>query len=149
MHACKTQPKGIARAKKSTQTFLYRVFREPFGSCMSAPKILDVRTKKRVFSAAPVMGRNFLTQGHPGVRVRNVRRKSGPKRLCLHPIRNYLPKEFEKLKIGIGIGKFPITNSQELHIGKFLTGQIGIGIGKFSPDYDWVRKPYLINSHTI
>ena len=29
------------------------------------------------------MGRNFLTPGHPGVRVRNVRGKSGPKNLCL------------------------------------------------------------------
>ena len=35
------------------------------------------------FSAAPVMGRNFLTKGRPGVRVRNVRGKSGPKSLCL------------------------------------------------------------------
>ena len=29
------------------------------------------------------MGRNFLTQGRPGARVRNVRGKSGPKSLCL------------------------------------------------------------------
>ena len=35
------------------------------------------------FPAAPVVGRNFLTPGHPGVRVRNVREKSGPKSLCL------------------------------------------------------------------
>ena len=35
------------------------------------------------FSAAPVVGRNFLTPGHPGVRVGNVRAKSGPKSLCL------------------------------------------------------------------
>ena len=28
-----------------------------------------------------------------------------------------------KLDIRIGIGKFPVMNSQELHIGKFLTGQ--------------------------
>ena len=51
---------------------------------------MDVRAKNRGrphqkvrFSAAPVMGRNFLTQGRPGVRVRNVRGKSGPKSLCL------------------------------------------------------------------
>ena len=51
---------------------------------------MDVRAKncgrphqKVRFSAAPVMGRNFLTQGRPGVRVRNVRGKSGPKSLCL------------------------------------------------------------------
>ena len=35
------------------------------------------------FPAAPVVGRNFLTPGHPGVRVRNVRGTSGPKSLCL------------------------------------------------------------------
>ena len=51
---------------------------------------MDVRAENRGrphqkvrFSAAPVMGRNFLTQGRPGVRVRNVRGKSGPKSLCL------------------------------------------------------------------
>ena len=51
---------------------------------------MDVRANNRGrphqkvrFSAAPVMGRNFLTQGRPGVRVRNVRGKSGPKSLCL------------------------------------------------------------------
>ena len=51
---------------------------------------MDVRDENRGrphqkvrFSAAPVMGRNFLTQGRPGVRVRNVREKSGPKSLCL------------------------------------------------------------------
>ena len=35
------------------------------------------------FPAAPVVGRDFLTPGHSGIRVRNVRRKSGPKSLCL------------------------------------------------------------------
>ena len=50
---------------------------------------MDVRAKNRGrphqkvrFSAAPVMGRNFLTQGRPGVRVRNVCGKSGPKRVA-------------------------------------------------------------------
>ena len=53
-------------------------------------RVMDVRAKNRGrphqkvrFSVAPVMGRNFLTQGRPGVRVRNVRGKSGPKTLCL------------------------------------------------------------------
>ena len=48
---------------------------------------MDVRADNRGrphqkvhFSAAPVMGRNFLTPGHPGVRARNVRGKSGPKK---------------------------------------------------------------------
>ena len=53
-------------------------------------RVVDVRTENRGrphqkvrFPAAPVVGRNFLTPGHPGVRVRNVREKSGPKSLCL------------------------------------------------------------------
>ena len=51
---------------------------------------MDVRAENRGrphqkvrFPAVPVVGRNFLTPGHSGVRVRNVRRKSGPKSLCL------------------------------------------------------------------
>ena len=51
---------------------------------------MDVRAENRGrlrqkvrFPAAPVVGRNFFTPGHPGVRVRNVRGKSGPKCLCL------------------------------------------------------------------
>ena len=35
------------------------------------------------FPQAPVVWRNFLTPGHPGVRVRNVRGNSGPQSLCL------------------------------------------------------------------
>ena len=53
-------------------------------------RVMDVRAENRGrphqkvrFPVAPVVGRNFLTQGHPGVRVRNVRGKSGPKSLCL------------------------------------------------------------------
>ena len=49
---------------------------------------MDVRAENRGrphqevrLSAAAVVGRNFLTQGHPGVRVRNVRGKSGPESL--------------------------------------------------------------------
>ena len=81
---------GFLGAKRTTQTFLYKVFQQPFGSWTSAPKIVDVRAENRGrphqkvrFPAAPVVGRNFLTPGHSGVRVRNVRRKSGPKSLCL------------------------------------------------------------------
>ena len=51
---------------------------------------MDVRAENRGspsqkvrFPAAPVVGRHFLTPGHLGVRVRNVRGKSGPKSLCL------------------------------------------------------------------
>ena len=70
-------------AKKSTQTF--------FVQCLSTTlRVMDVRAKNRGrlhkklrFPAAPVVGRNFLTPGHSGVRVGNVRGKSGPKSLCL------------------------------------------------------------------
>ena len=53
-------------------------------------RVMDVRGENRGrpcqkvrFPAAPVVGRNFLAPGNSGVRVRNVRRKSGPKSLCL------------------------------------------------------------------
>ena len=66
-------------AKKSTQTF----FAQSFSTTL---RVMDVRAENRGrphakmrFPAAPVVGRNFLTPGHSGVRVRNVRRKSGPK----------------------------------------------------------------------
>ena len=52
--------------------------------------VMDVRAENRGrprqkvhFSAALVMGRNFFNPGHPGIRVRNVRGKSGPKSVCL------------------------------------------------------------------
>ena len=70
-------------AKKSTQTFFVQ-------SLLTTLRVMEVRAENRGrphqkvrFSAAPVVGRNFLTPGHPGVRVRNVRGKSGPKSLCL------------------------------------------------------------------
>ena len=53
--------------------------------------VMDVCTKNRgrqrqklSFPAAPMAGRNFLTSVHLGIRVRNVRRKPGPKSLCLY-----------------------------------------------------------------
>ena len=73
----------VYRGKKSTQTFFVQSFSRTL-------RVMDVRAENRGrphqkvrFSAALVMGRNFLTQGRLGVRVRNVRRKSGPKSLCL------------------------------------------------------------------
>ena len=67
---------------------------------------MDVRAENRGrphqkvrFPAAPVAGRNFLTPGHPGVRVRNVRGKFGPKSLCLCCF------------------CFPETNSPEFEVG--------------------------------
>ena len=69
--------------KKSTQTFFVQIF-------STTLRVVDVRAKNRGrphqkvrFPAAPVVGRNSLTPGHPGVRVRSVRGKSGPKSLCL------------------------------------------------------------------
>ena len=46
-------------AKKSTQFFLYKVFQQPFGSWTSAPKILDVCTKKYVFLRPRWWGKTF------------------------------------------------------------------------------------------
>ena len=73
----------ILGAKKSTQT----LFVQSFSTTLW---VMDVRAENRGhphqkvrFPAAPMVGRNFLTPGHPGVRVRNVRRKSGPKSLGL------------------------------------------------------------------
>ena len=69
--------------KKTTQTFFVQSF-------STTLRVMDVRAENRGrphqkvrFPAAPVVGRNFLTPGHPGVSVRNVRGKSGPKSLCL------------------------------------------------------------------
>ena len=50
-------------AKKSTQTFLYKVFQEPFESWTSAPKIVDVRTKKCVFLRPRWWGETFRPLG--------------------------------------------------------------------------------------
>ena len=68
---------------KSTQTFFVQSF-------STTLRVMDVRTEnhgrprqKGRFPAAPVVRRNFSTPGDPGVRVRNVRGKSGPKSLCL------------------------------------------------------------------
>ena len=81
--ACSLPGESFTRGQKSTQTFFVQSF-------STTLQVMDVRTENRGrlhqnvrFSAAPVVGRNFLTLGHPGVRVRNVRGKSGPKSLCL------------------------------------------------------------------
>ena len=73
----------VLGAKKSTQTFFVHSF-------PTTLRVMDVRAEnhgrphqKVRFPAAPLVGRNFLTPGHPGVRVRNVRGKSGPKSLYL------------------------------------------------------------------
>ena len=55
----------------------------PSGHGRPRRKLWTSAPKSTFFFAVPVMGRNFLTQGRPGVRVRNVRGKSGLKSLCL------------------------------------------------------------------
>ena len=75
--------KGILQGPKDQlKLFLYKVFQEPFGSWTSAPKIVDVRTQKCVFQR-PDDGEKLFDPGHPRMRVRNVRAKSGPKTVCL------------------------------------------------------------------
>ena len=80
--SCPIRRKTELGSKKSTQTFFVQSFSTTLW-------VMDVRADNRGrphqkvrFPAAPVVGRNFLTPGHSGVRVRNVRGKSGPKSLC-------------------------------------------------------------------
>ena len=61
--------------KKSIQFCFIQSFSATF-------RVMDVRPEN-AFSCSPVVGRNFLTPGHPRVRVRNVRKKLGPKNWCL------------------------------------------------------------------
>ena len=53
------QRRLCSRAKESTQTFLYKVLRQPFGSWASAPKIMDIHTKKCVFLWPRSWGETF------------------------------------------------------------------------------------------
>ena len=71
--------------KKATQTFFVQSFSTTprVGHGRPRRKSWTSAPKNAPFPAASVVGRNFLTPGHPGVRVRNVRRKSGPNSLCL------------------------------------------------------------------
>ena len=84
------------------QTINANFFAQSFSTTL---RVMDVRAENRGrphqkvrFSAALVVGRNFLTLGHPGVRVSNVRGKSGPKSLCL---RCFFFPEFKIPKTGI------------------------------------------------
>ena len=62
---------------RKSRNFLGKSFSRALRVMDIAPKIVDVRTEKCVFSCGPGGGRNFLTPGHQGVRVRNVHRKFG------------------------------------------------------------------------
>ena len=53
----------LIAAKNQRKLFLYKVFPEPFGSWTSAPKIVDVRTKKCVFLRPRWWGETFRPLG--------------------------------------------------------------------------------------
>ena len=63
-------------------SFCANFFENPSGHGRPRPKSLTSAPKSGI-SCGPVMVRNFLTPGQPGVRIGNVRRKFGPKSLCL------------------------------------------------------------------
>ena len=46
-------------------------------------QIADVHTHQEVFPVALLVERNFLTSGHPGIRVGNESKKFRRNRLCL------------------------------------------------------------------
>ena len=86
-------------------------------------RVMDVRAENRgrphqkgCITAAPEMGRDFLTPGHPGVRVRNVRGKSGPKKksLCLSVVSFLiLEKDINMMRYrGLTKGRFPKKKSR-------------------------------------
>ena len=68
--------------KINANFFCTMFFKNPSGHGRSRQKSWT-SAPKSAFVCGPVMGRNILTQSRPGVRVRNVRGKSGPKSLCL------------------------------------------------------------------
>ena len=93
----------LSRGQKINANFFVQSF-------STTLRVMDVRAENRGrphqkvrFSAAPVMGRNFLTPGHPGVRVRNVRGKSGPKSLCLCCFSSLIKVDFHPQFGGEGV----------------------------------------------
>ena len=69
--------------EKATQTFLYKVFRQPFGSWTSAPKIVDVRTKKCVF-LRPKGGEKPFDPGASGRKGQECPREIRTKKLVCY-----------------------------------------------------------------
>ena len=116
---------------------------------------MDVRAKNRGrphqqvrLCAVPVMGRNFLTQGRPGVRVRNVRGKSGPKSLCLCCF--FFP-DLKQAQSGHFSGHFSLArlfcfakqkvkNKLERFAGGFFHEGVRIWVG-----FRWAQRPVLIS----
>ena len=84
-HKKTTRPDpSFPRTSRTWLTFAFpEFFENPSGHRRPCRKTWTSAPKSVCFPAALPMGRNFLTSGHPGVRVRNVRTKSGPKQFCL------------------------------------------------------------------
>ena len=77
--------------KINANFFCANFFENPSGHGRPRQK-LWTSTPEVFFLAVLPMGRNFLTPRHPGVRVRNVRGKSGPKSLLES---GKIPKEIQ------------------------------------------------------
>ena len=107
------------------------MFRQPCGSWTSAPKNRGRPHQKVRFPAASVVGRNFLTPRHPGIRVRNVRGKSGPKSLCLCCF--FFPDNFSATPQGQLNWTGPIANGSETFGGSQKGGFQRGGFGGCSP----------------
>ena len=71
------------RDQKINANFFWTKFFENPAGHGRPPRKSWTSALKSAFSCGPSGGRNFLTPGHLGVRVRNVRRKFGPECLCL------------------------------------------------------------------
>ena len=67
--------------KHQRKLFLYKMFQKLLGH--GSPCRKSWTSALTWVFLRPVMGKNFLTPGHPGMRVENVCRKFGPQMLCL------------------------------------------------------------------
>ena len=83
---CTTFAHMLLGTRKATQTF----YGQSFSTTL---RVMEVRAENHRrphqivrFPAALLVGRNWLTPGHPGVRVRNVRRKSGPRNVYVYVV---------------------------------------------------------------
>ena len=126
---------GVGKVGHKTST--QNVFAQSFSTTL---RVMDVRAENRGrphqkvrFPAAPVVGRNFLTAGHLGVRVRNVRGKSGPKSLCLCC---FFFRERGGWR-GVGKGGWRVVGKGSGRVGEGLGkglergwGRVGEGVGE-------------------
>ena len=94
---------------------------------------------KSGFSCGPGDGKNFLTPGHPGVRVGNVRRKFGPKSLCLCCF--FFP---EKRSPGVGSPKYAADDLVSSATYSLASGLVTLfGKRQRSPHMTLREKRYL------